>query len=180
MNAQTHDLRFGGAMLQRGFWLYVWEITIPGGANVYYVGRTGDSASPYAQSPFNRMSEHLGSNENSNVLRRHLKKRGFEPEECQFRLVAHGPIESEAQGDTHRTARHNKRRDRVAAMEKELSLAMGRAGYEMINTVACRKLVDPDAFAVVLAAFAEKLPQLRSLFHRVDPPAGAPSDRPAR
>ena len=37
------------------------------------MGRTGDSSSSNAQSPFNRMDQHLGFNKRSNVLRRRLK-----------------------------------------------------------------------------------------------------------
>jgi len=61
-----------GGILQRGFWLYVWEVTPADKAPLYYVGRTGDSSSTNAQSPFNRMGQHLGFAKNSNMLRRHL------------------------------------------------------------------------------------------------------------
>ena len=29
MTATTHELTFNGGLLERGFWLYVWEITTP-------------------------------------------------------------------------------------------------------------------------------------------------------
>ena len=38
-----HEVRCEGGILQRGFWLYVWEVTREGNAPLYYVGRTGDS-----------------------------------------------------------------------------------------------------------------------------------------
>ena len=44
--------------LERGFWLYVWVID-GAGDTLHYVGRTGDSSSSNAQSPFNRMGQHL-------------------------------------------------------------------------------------------------------------------------
>ena len=47
---ETFTVTLDGAMLRRGFWLYVWEITTPNGEKVLYVGRTGDSSSPNAQS----------------------------------------------------------------------------------------------------------------------------------
>ena len=50
------SLSFSGELLQRGFWLYVWEVTAADGRTVHYVGRTGDSSSPNAQSPFTRFS----------------------------------------------------------------------------------------------------------------------------
>lgn len=43
--AATFTVTLDGAMLRRGFWLYVWEITTPNGDKVLYVGRTGDSSS---------------------------------------------------------------------------------------------------------------------------------------
>lgn len=56
----VHEIRFEGGILQRGFWLYVWKVTPADQAPLYYVGRTGDSSSTNAQSPFNRMGQHLG------------------------------------------------------------------------------------------------------------------------
>jgi hypothetical protein len=48
MTAKLHELSFGGGLLERGFWLYVWEISPPQGPALYYVGRTGDSSSTNA------------------------------------------------------------------------------------------------------------------------------------
>ena len=72
MTSDLREVKFNGGILQRGFWLYVWEVTPLGGKALYYVGRTGDSSSTNAQSPFNRMGQHLGFARNSNMLRRHL------------------------------------------------------------------------------------------------------------
>src|SRR5256885_9870877 len=120
MPAAAYAFTFSGEILQRGFWLYVWEIRSRGSDAVYYVGRTGDSSSTNAQSPFNRMGQHLGFNVKSNVLRRHLQKRGLRPEECRFNLVTHGPLLDEVGTvDEHRAAR-----DSIAAMEKALADAM--------------------------------------------------------
>ena len=54
----VHTMRFDGAVLARGFWLYVWRVDAPDRL-VFYVGRTGDSSSVNAQSPFRRVSEHM-------------------------------------------------------------------------------------------------------------------------
>src|SRR5579864_5334936 len=108
MNTATHELNFDGELLERGFWLYVWEITTQHQTRLYYVGRTGDSSSDNAQSPFNRMAQHLGFNEKSNPLRRYLKAESVSPEDCTFRLVAYGPIVEEAEGPDE----HRERRDR--------------------------------------------------------------------
>jgi hypothetical protein len=88
---RTYTVTIDGRTLHRGFWLYVWEVTAPGGEKLLYVGRTGDNSTPNVQSPFNRMGQHLGNTESS-MLRNHLVKRDVVPERCQFRLVAHGPI----------------------------------------------------------------------------------------
>jgi hypothetical protein len=158
MGADTYNLTFNGELLNRGFWLYVWEITLPGGSNLYYVGRTGDSSSSNAQSPFNRMGQHLGFNARSNVLRRRLRTRGIDPAKCVFRLVAHGPVLEEA---TTR-ARHLESRDRIAAQEKALATAMAAAGYDVINTINCRVQLDAGMFVGVRTAFAAHFRNLAS------------------
>ena len=93
MSPALQSLSFNGQFLERGFWLYVWEIMSANGHTVLYVGMTGDSSSMNAQSPFNRLSQHLGSNRHANALRRQLVKAGIEPEACRsFEMVAYGPI----------------------------------------------------------------------------------------
>lgn len=156
MNGTTHIFKFDGAILKRGFWLYIWEIITAEGQKLYYVGRTGDSSSNNAQSPFNRMGQHLGFNANSNVLRRHLAGKGTSPETCTFHLVAHGPIQNEAVSDEE----HRVHRDSVAAMEMALSEAMATAGYTVINTVKSKKTLDDALFAKVLLEFTKHFPRL--------------------
>ncbi len=152
----TESLTFTGEVLRRGFWLYVWEITPPGGSPIYYVGRTGDSSTQFAQSPFNRMGQHLGFNVKSNVLRRRLGALGFAPEECQFHLVVHGPLLAEALSmELHRASR-----DVVAGLEKALAESMAAAGYEVINPVYSKKPLDAGLFRTVRHAFAEHFPRL--------------------
>jgi hypothetical protein len=159
MGPGTQMLTFSGRLLQRGFWLYVWEITTPQEELLYYVGRTGDSSSVNAQSPFNRMGQHLGFNEKSNVLRRRLQKRGIDPELCSFRLFAHGPIMKEAVAlDEHR-----RQRDIVAAFEKALASALCEAGYNVINIVNCRMPLDDNLFAPIRNAFANEFPKLTGI-----------------
>ncbi len=106
MKATIHKLTFSGKLLERGFWLYVWEITTPENKTLYYVGRTGDSSSNHAQSPFNRMGQHLAFNNSSNMLRRHLENKNIVPKKCAFCLVAYGPVlEEAATRDDHRKSR---------------------------------------------------------------------------
>lgn len=157
MRAVIVGLAFDGALLRRGFWLYIWEITTPKQATLYYVGRTGDSSSSNAQSPFNRMGQHLGFNARSNVLRRRLQSKGVNPENCVFRLVAHGPVLEEARTRDE----HVRRRDRIAAVEKALAEIMVAAGYNVINTVDCRIELDSKLFAEVRDAFAVHFSRIR-------------------
>jgi hypothetical protein len=157
MSPETQTLRFDGSFLRRGFWIYVWQVMAPGDRELYYVGRTGDSSSRYAQSPFNRMGQHLGFAENSNMLRKYLGRRGVDPNDCEFRLVAHGPLLNEA-GDL---GTHRSRRDTVAAVEKALAEAMSEVGYDVMNTVRCRKPLDEGLFVEVHVAFAHKFPRLQ-------------------
>ena len=149
MKTKTLELKFKGELLQRGFWLYVWEIKTPKQTHLYYVGRTGDSSSINAQSPFNRMGQHL-SFKKGNMLRHHLESKNIVPENCLFRLIAHGPILKE----TKTKDEHRKRRDIIAAMEKALADEMTAAGYNVINTVSSLKKLNVAKFASVRAAFA--------------------------
>lgn len=103
-----HEVRFEAGVLQRRFWLYVWGVTPADQAPLCYVGRTGDRSSTNAQSPFNRMGQHLGFARNSNMLRRHLMQHGAVPESCAFRLIALGPIQQEGRTPGRREHTSNK------------------------------------------------------------------------
>ena len=150
MNVATHELNFHGGLLTRGFWLYVWDISTLENRHLRFVGRTADSSSKNAQSPFNRMGQHLAFNPKINVLRRTLKSKDVDPEKCAFGLVADGPILPEAVNSEE----HKKNRDRIAAMEKALALALSESGYEVINNVQCRANLDAAAFGVVRGTFS--------------------------
>jgi len=148
---------FDGGLLTRGFWLYVCEITRPDSSPVYYVGRTGDTSSPNPQSPFYRMSQHLGTNKNSMALRTRLTAQNINPEECSFRLVAYGPMLKEAKASEP----YSTLMGIMAALEKALADAMCEAGYKVINRVACRKPAQAERFISIRAAFAADFPALR-------------------
>jgi hypothetical protein len=156
MKAGTHTLTLPAAMLERGFWLYVWRVEAPAGEYLY-VGRTGDTSTPYATPPYQRMGQHLGHQKNQNALRKYLESNGIEPERCHaFHLIAHGPLFPQAQD----MASHLAPRDIVAALEKALAEALTAAGYDVMNTVYCRKPLDARLFAKVQAAFAAHFPSL--------------------
>src|SRR5690348_7782395 len=92
--AVLHRFELPSALLERGFWLYVWKVqqghnTRP----LFYVGMTGDTGSYSAQSPLNRVSGHLGSNEHANALRQYAVKKGVNLDSCwKIELAAYGPI----------------------------------------------------------------------------------------
>lgn len=157
MVAKTHTLTLPAAMLERGFWLYVWRVEAPKG-EFLYVGRTGDSSSPRAKPPYQRMGQHLGHLKNQNALRKYLERNGIEPERCRaFHLVTHGPLFPQAED----MQAHLAPRDIVAALEKALADTLSEAGYRVMNKVNCNKPLDKRRFARVRKAFAAAFPELR-------------------
>lgn len=155
---ETFTVALDGAMLRRGFYLYVWEITTPKDTKVLYVGRTGDSSSPNAQSLFNRLGQNLGTLATSSMVRNNLEKRGIDPTECQFRMVGHGPIFNEVPGKDMEA--HKPVRDKVGAAEKQLAADLTLAGYDVMNEVRCNAPLDGEVYAPVRAAFAVEFPAL--------------------
>ena len=150
MSGTTQKLTFPGNITRRGFWLYVCRIESPIG-ELLYVGRTGDSSSSRATSPFTRIGLHLGTNWRQALIRRHLKKQGFEPEDCtSFQIIAHGPLFPEVQGWNN----HKEARNKVAALEKALADALRNRGYQVLNTVNCRIPLDANLWEKVRKTFA--------------------------
>ena len=168
MNAETYKLSFSPAILERGFWLYVWRIQTLRGERLY-VGRTGDESSPHASPPFVRMSQHLGWKKQSNALRRNLENDGINPKEChRFELISHGPIFPEVKkwsGATREALmeKHKPRRDQNAAMEKQLADDLSAVGYNVLNEVQCRRTYDPEIWKSVREAFSEEFPRLKNV-----------------
>jgi hypothetical protein len=151
-----HNLVVPGAMLARGFWLYVWKVNTPSG-EFLYVGRTGDSSSPNATPPYQRMGQHLGHQPTQNALRKHLKCRGIEAEHCMsFKMTAFGPLFDQQPDMTS----HKVPRDIVAALEKKLADSLNAAGHDVLNTVKCRMPLDLQLWNTVRAAFAIEYPRL--------------------
>lgn len=152
------QLEFSGALLMRGYWVYVWVVNTGSPELLIYVGRTGDSSSANAQSPFNRLGQHLSHNQHTNALRRHLAKLGTEPERCEwFEMVAYGPIFEE--DDDHEE--HRSRRNKVAALEKALADAFRQAGYSVLNDVKCHHALDETLWQETHNAFMARFPKLQ-------------------
>jgi hypothetical protein len=155
---ETFTVTLDGAMLRRGFYLYVWEITPPDGKKVLYVGRTGDSSSPNAQSLFNRLGQNLGTLATSSMVRNNLEKRGIDPTECQFDMVGYGPIFDEVPDKNMET--HMPLRDKVGAAEKKLAEDLAAVGYDVMNRVRCNAALDEEIYEQVRAAFAARFERL--------------------
>lgn len=160
-----HTLTLPGPMLQRGFWLYVWRIENPKG-EMLYVGRTGDNSSPNATAPYTRMGQHLGKVRSQNALRKHLEKRGINPQSCtNFHLVSYGPIfpeveKKEGLSRNELMACHMPLRNIVGALEKALADSLAVAGYDVLNTVKWKHPLDQEDWKPVHAAFSEHFPNL--------------------
>ena len=130
MTLQTYNMSFHGKILERGFWIYVWEIKQQEQKYIY-VGRTGDSSSPNAASPFNRIGRHLDfkANAKGNSLARRLKENGVNPSQSAFRMHAIGPLYPEKQNfDDHRPYR-----DIMATIEFELANYISSLGFKIIG-----------------------------------------------
>ena len=138
---------FDGALLRRGFWLYVWRVR-QGDRSALYVGRTGDSSSGYAGSPFSRLGQHLDVRPNAkgNTLLKNLRKAGFKPEFARFELLAVGPLFLEQ--DT--LEKHRKYRDIIAPLETALAAHLRVQGHEVLGTHPARKPHDQLLFAKVV------------------------------
>ena len=139
-------MSFDGEVLTRGFWLYVWRIQAPM-KEFLYVGRTGDSSSPHASSPFARIGAHLDTRTKAkgNALGRRLREAKIEPTSCRFEMVAIGPLFREQ----HNMDAHRPLRDRTAALEKALAGLLQQRGYSVLGIHHCRREVDRKLFSTI-------------------------------
>lgn len=127
---QSYSMKFDGPLLKRGFWLYVWKINGAASHHVY-VGRTGDSSSRYASSPFRRVAQHLDTSPKAkgNALGRQLRAAGVKYEECTFEMLAVGPIFPEQAT----LENHVPIRNQMAALERAIADELRRRGYEVLG-----------------------------------------------
>ncbi len=141
MNLPEYRLAFDGAILARGFWIYVWKIQYDSEIAVY-VGRTGDSSSPNASSPFRRAGQHLDLkiDAKGNSLKRAIDRLGWEADSCQFEQIALGPFFTEQ--DTMEA--HVPYRDRIAALEYAVSNAVTKEKFRLIGTHGSSHSVCPE------------------------------------
>lgn len=153
----TFEIEFDGALLKRGFWLYVWRVR-SWDRTVLYVGRTGDSSSRFASSPFARVGQHLDlrPNATANCLARRLSAAGLAVESCRYSLMAIGPLFPE-QPDLQQ---HRLFRDRMARLEARLAAELRERGYEVLGKHPARGNVDAALWAMVVDAINTPFPDL--------------------
>lgn len=127
----TQQLRFKGALLERGFWVYVCRVKHKD-KYLLYVGRTGDSSSRFAASPFSRLGRHLDLRPSApaNMLVRHLRDLRIDPRSCSFFLVAVGPVYPEQKN----LPAHRRIRDRVALIEAKLAQQLKADHYKVVGS----------------------------------------------
>ena len=144
-----------GQIFKRGFWLYIWDIVCDE-RRVLYVGRTGDSSSNNAASPFSRFVQHLNEKPNAkaNSMLRHLRNAGIKPTESRFELFAVGPLFREQEEQQ----KHIERRDKVAALECALATYLRNAGYEVLGTHSSKKKLDMRLYRRLIASVQSRFP----------------------
>lgn len=152
-----HRASFSGAMLERGFWLYAWRISC-GEQQFFYVGRTGDSSSQYAASPFSRLGQHLDirGKAKGNTLLRHVRTQNLDPFKCAFELVAFGPLFPEQAT----LALHREFRDQIAPLETSLAQMLRSRGLHVVGTHGVSGSPDPALQAEVERVFKAEFNEL--------------------
>jgi hypothetical protein len=153
MNA--YEITFDGSVLRRGFWIYVWAIRTPKGETLIYVGRTGDTSSPNAQSPFRRVGQHVDPNpkSRSNALARHLRQLAISPEDCQFKFTTFGPIYSECADMTG----HLPLRDSIAALERRTAdWFRAKDGFQVLGSHPSLRAFDESMWREIEAELSAR------------------------
>ena len=148
---------FDGSLLRRGFWLYIWDIRCST-ERFLYVGRTGDSSSPNAASPFQRIGQHLDFRPSAkgNALAKRLAEKNVSPSECSYQMHAIGPIFPEQ--DSFEA--HKPFRDKMATLEKEVADLLRERGYRVLGTHHLGSIVEPSLLGEIESFVDEKFPDL--------------------
>lgn len=150
-------IEFDGEVLNRGFWLYLIEVTGRTGRH-FYVGRTGDSSSANAASPFSRIGRHLDFRDSArgNSLARSLLAAGVVPAESRFRMVAVGPLFPEVESFSE----HVGPRDALAALERDVAAELRARGHQVLGKNHSRAPAQASLLASVLSELERKVPRL--------------------
>ncbi len=154
-----HHVAVPSPILQRGFWLYVWKVGLPGGGVGHYVGMTGDTGAARAQSAANHVAAHLGFSVNASAIRKcMLRKHRARLEDCRsLDFFAFGPVYPEPG-----TADYPAMRAKVTALAKQLWQRMEAGGYEMLNVPPqTMSPLDIERWRDVCVAFQRQFANLR-------------------
>jgi hypothetical protein len=154
---KSYSMSFDGHLLERGFWLYVWDIR-GSSSRQLYVGRTGDTSSPNAQSPFWRIGQYLDPRPNAkgNALAQQLGRAGIDSSTCSFEMTAVGPIFPEQESFEE----HRPPRDQMAALERALAERLRGRGYDVLGTHPRAATPDAELFRQVCLIVDPKFPQV--------------------
>jgi AbiV family abortive infection protein len=152
---ESHAMFFDGTLLERGFWLYIWDIQRHP-ERYLYIGRTGDSSSPNAASPFARIGQHLDfrPNAKANSIARLLKEKNLVPSSAKFEMLAIGPLFPEQESFKD----HIAYRDKMAALENALAEHIRSNGYNVLGTHNSRKAVDKNILREVVEIVEKHFP----------------------
>jgi hypothetical protein len=136
-------------------WLYIWRIDRPNSRHLC-VGRTGDSSSPHASSPFKRIGEHLDVRPGAkgNALGKQLRQAGLDSQDCTFEMVAFGPIFPEQPT----FEKHVPFRDKMAALERAVADELRRRGYTVLGTHPRVGVSDVSLFDAIREVLDSKFP----------------------
>lgn len=157
---EVQSFEISGKLIRNGFWLYVLEFIFAdergNDDSFLYVGRTGDNSTSNARPPINRFSIHMSSNKNSK-LNEVIAKYNRSREDCsKVKLHSVGPIYPESSGEFEV---HKIPRNKTSAMEKQLSVDLKNAGYNVLNIVHSKQKLPPE-WTGVRAAFLKNFPKL--------------------
>ena len=150
----VYTMRFDGGLLARGFWLYVWRIT-HGERVAFYVGRTGDTSSRFASSPFRRIGQHLDLRPSAkgNSLSKQLESAGLPAKDCAFDMVAVGPVFDEQQT----LEKHLEFMRKTAALERALADYLRGLGHQVLGEHPRLGVLDEGLRDSICRAVSEKL-----------------------
>lgn len=148
MKLEVSRATFGGAILKRGFWLYLVEVVSSSGRRAVYVGRTGDTSSPYAASLFTRIAGHLNDRKSAkaNSLLKRLIEHDLACTDCSYRLVGIGPVfDQQANMEQHKPLR-----DEMAGLERAVADYLREQGHDVLGDHPKPRMVDAALLATVL------------------------------
>jgi hypothetical protein len=154
LDMKISRMSFDGAILERGYWVYVILIYHKSGKMHLYIGRTGDQSSQNAGSPFQRVANHLNLLPSApmSAIKRLIKQKGYKPSACQFRLIAKGPLFSERKDEQHWPIRN-----KMTALEKSIASHFCSKGYDVLGKHDDNQAKDPELFKKVISSLEPEI-----------------------